>query len=233
MNGDSSINIEGIVTSKLLGSLTIDHQQIETNLLTATVTPNVRPLSRKHSDGNIFLLSTDTDLPHHRHHHNHQHEGPFIGEISDARIRHPWLVYNHNIHKGYRINYHTYKVLFKSLGQCHNETTNIWSHLLGVFCFAFLLIYFAVYYKPFDLNIKLEEKAVRFGEREGLVFTPIFDKTVSQIYSNTSLASSTSALFQPTSRDAVRGIIEEMGNLESGLKSSLSGYDEKKIYLYS
>jgi adiponectin receptor len=65
----------------------------------------------------------------------------FIGGKEEARKLHPWLVYNEFILKGYRINYHSYKILFKSLGQCHNETTNVWSHLLGVVLFICFLLF--------------------------------------------------------------------------------------------
>jgi len=67
-------------------------------------------------------------------------EGPFIGTILEARRRHEWLVYNEGILHGYRINYHSYKELLKSTCQCHNETTNIWTHLLGALLFFGVLV---------------------------------------------------------------------------------------------
>ena len=47
--------------------------------------------------------------------------------------------YNHHIKKGYRINYKCYNTIAKSVIQCHNETTNIWSHLIGAVLFIALL----------------------------------------------------------------------------------------------
>lgn len=46
---------------------------------------------------------------------------------------------NHHIETGYRIGFKT-KQVFKSLFMIHNETVNIWTHLLGaiiVFFFIF------------------------------------------------------------------------------------------------
>lgn len=37
---------------------------------------------------------------------------------------------------GYRINYNKWSSIFRSIIEWHNETINIWSHLLGAFFFA-------------------------------------------------------------------------------------------------
>ena len=73
--------------------------------------------------------------------HSHQRHHHFLGSIDDARTQHEWLVYNEHIHSGYRINYHSWNILFRSIWQCHNETTNIWSHLLGVVAFVAFMVY--------------------------------------------------------------------------------------------
>ena len=59
---------------------------------------------------------------------------PFIGSIDSAPT---WQVFNIDIKSGYRINYGTNWLAFKSLFQFHNETCNVWSHLLGaLLCIA-------------------------------------------------------------------------------------------------
>ena len=168
------------------------------------------------------------------------HSKAFLGGKEEARKTHDWLVYNEFILNGYRINYHSYKILFKSLGQCHNETTNIWSHLLGVVCFSFLFIYFAAYYKPFDFDIRLEEKALKFGESKELVFAPLFKTAISTIYekfnpevlrgiaSGNENFTKESILFL-----AVSKIVDQMNKLEIDLKASFSNYDQSEIYRYS
>lgn len=45
-------------------------------------------------------------------------------------------MYNQHITRGYRINYNTWRASFESLFHCHNETVNVWSHLVG-FLFTF------------------------------------------------------------------------------------------------
>ena len=42
------------------------------------------------------------------------------------------------IHKGYRINFDSPKMIISSLFIIHNEFVNIWTHLLGsIFCLIF------------------------------------------------------------------------------------------------
>jgi len=48
--------------------------------------------------------------------------------------------------KGYRVNYHRAVDLFKSLFHIHNETLNIWTHLIGGIIFIALTIYLALFF---------------------------------------------------------------------------------------
>lgn len=63
---------------------------------------------------------------------NSKKHGPHIGNMDEAP---DWLIDNHFILTGYRINFTTPKLTLKSLFICHNESTNIWSHLSGVILF--------------------------------------------------------------------------------------------------
>lgn len=60
----------------------------------------------------------------------------FIGTKEDAEL---WVIDNPYLLTGYRINYNSCKKVIKSLFECHNETFNIWSHLLGVLVIFILL----------------------------------------------------------------------------------------------
>eukprot|EP00826_Nyctotherus_ovalis_P055962 TRINITY_DN7487_c0_g1_i19.p2 TRINITY_DN7487_c0_g1~~TRINITY_DN7487_c0_g1_i19.p2 ORF type:complete len:154 (-),score=38.00 TRINITY_DN7487_c0_g1_i19:649-1110(-) len=62
----------------------------------------------------------------------------FIGTWEQAP---EFLRDNEYIRRGYRINFNTTGRVLKSLFMCHNETTNIWSHLLAAFLFAAFMIY--------------------------------------------------------------------------------------------
>lgn len=68
----------------------------------------------------------------------YDHVSPHIGTIEEVP---EWLVDNHYILTGYRVGFHKVKDVLRSLFMLHNETTNIWSHLLGVCLFIFLILY--------------------------------------------------------------------------------------------
>ena len=59
-----------------------------------------------------------------------------IASIKDAP---EWLHDDFLIH-GYRINHHKTIDILKSLFSMHNETLNIWSHLIGVIVFISLAV---------------------------------------------------------------------------------------------
>ena len=45
---------------------------------------------------------------------------------------------NQHIRQGYRIGYDSPQKVIKSLFMIHNETVNIWTHLIGAFVLTFL-----------------------------------------------------------------------------------------------
>jgi len=48
---------------------------------------------------------------------------------------------NEYILKGYRVNHTTVSRILRSLFMWHNETCNVWTHLLGSVFFLFLILY--------------------------------------------------------------------------------------------
>ena len=101
------------------------------------------------------------------HHGMKLHEPHFLGTRDEAKLRHEWLVYNEHILKGYRVNYHSYKLLIKSAFSCHNETTNFWSHWSAALLFMFLFIYFGVYFMPLDLDPNTIIKSQAYSRLDG------------------------------------------------------------------
>jgi adiponectin receptor len=74
----------------------------------------------------------------------------FIHEAPD------YVVDNEYILKGYRINFETCKNVTKSICMCHNETVNIWSHLVG----AAVVIYFMIatlFIEPYGSGINNQQ----------------------------------------------------------------------------
>ena len=49
------------------------------------------------------------------------------------------MVYNKHIKSGYRINFNSSWRILQSLFMIHNETINVWTHLLGLVFFTFLI----------------------------------------------------------------------------------------------
>ena len=52
----------------------------------------------------------------------------------------PEYVFNKYILTGYRINYDSWPAILKSIFQWHNETMNIWTHLVGFIVYVIILL---------------------------------------------------------------------------------------------
>ena len=64
-------------------------------------------------------------------------QSAFIGQKEQAPA---FLQDNEFIHAGYRIEHTTCCLALKSLFTCHNESVNVWSHLLGAISFFLFFI---------------------------------------------------------------------------------------------
>jgi hypothetical protein len=70
---------------------------------------------------------------------------PFIGTKHEAQ---KWQVTNEYIMTGYRVGFKDNWLCFKSLIKIHNETGNVWTHLLGAFAFIWFGFYLFWYIGP-------------------------------------------------------------------------------------
>jgi predicted membrane channel-forming protein YqfA (hemolysin III family) len=50
---------------------------------------------------------------------------------------------NKHIVSGYRLHHYTYRDALNSLFTIHNESINVWSHLLGAFFFIAIIVFLA------------------------------------------------------------------------------------------
>ena len=78
-----------------------------------------------------------------------------------------WLVYNQYVDYGYRTNYNKNKILLKSACTCHNETANVWTHLLGAILFVGIVFYTVWFWTPMRLEhaqFKLRMKEKNWGD---------------------------------------------------------------------
>ena len=55
---------------------------------------------------------------------------------------------NEKILSGYRINFNTMRRILSTVFMIHNETVNIWTHLIGVTFFICLILYTSIYMVP-------------------------------------------------------------------------------------
>lgn len=62
------------------------------------------------------------------------------------------MIVNNYLMKGYRVGFRTLKEVFKSLFMIHNETMNVWTHLLGAFFFIFVAVNSLIYLRGFADN---------------------------------------------------------------------------------
>lgn len=67
-----------------------------------------------------------------------QRARPYIGSIEDVPEEDQWNTF---LRTGYRINYTTWKQIIMSLFEWHNETINIWTHLIGFITFFIILLW--------------------------------------------------------------------------------------------
>lgn len=80
------------------------------------------------------------------------------------------MKFNKNIRTGYRINFDSYWKLTKSLFMIHNETINVWTHLLGMMFFFYLVGHTFNRYEPSEFyystvvnNHNMKSKIIDYG----------------------------------------------------------------------
>jgi hypothetical protein len=77
---------------------------------------------------------------------------PYLGPIHEAP---EWETNGYYIETNWRINYNTYEKCMDTLFMWHNETVNVWSHILGCLFFFCLMFWIYFYLAPvFEINQK-------------------------------------------------------------------------------
>jgi predicted membrane channel-forming protein YqfA (hemolysin III family) len=85
---------------------------------------------------------------------------------------------NEFIKHGYRINFDSTIKVAKSLFMLHNESVNIWSHLIGSMLVILLVLYTATYIKSHkdDLLMSLHLNVTGISEEIKAVANPVLEK---------------------------------------------------------
>jgi len=106
---------------------------------------------------------------------------PFIGTWEEAP---QFLRDNEFVKKGYRINFNSVKRIVRSLFMLHNESMNVWSHLLGVLLFVCLVGYVAIWIRPKFVFPNFESIKVHLGISQNITYLyfsgPILEKNRNQ-----------------------------------------------------
>ena len=76
---------------------------------------------------------------------------PYIGDYDDPNLD-EFIRDNEHLRTGYRIFFHTYDLCARSLFMMHNETINVWSHLIGSLIFIGMIFYVLIFLSPTSLH---------------------------------------------------------------------------------
>ena len=144
------------------------------------------------------------------------------------------MVYNEYIHKGYRINFLSYKRLFVSSCKLHNETTNFWTHFIGGLIFIFLLAYFSVLFTPLSFDIDIIDRGLAYSVSDLNVTDGLVDSLKQVVHAKTEAAHNHVAWLRSVRLESsVIKIIEEMRNLEAKLKENLKSINSTDLGEFS
>lgn len=72
-----------------------------------------------------------------------------------------YLLDNEHIHTGYRIGFNSFTKILRSLFMIHNESVNVWTHLIGVMIFLLFICYTAIKLGPridSEIHIKIMDQ---------------------------------------------------------------------------
>ena len=76
---------------------------------------------------------------------------PYIGEQGDPNID-DFMNDNAYMMTGFRIGFHTYRQAARSIFMIHNETMDIWTHMIGSITFICVVFYVIFYLQPVNLQ---------------------------------------------------------------------------------
>ena len=76
---------------------------------------------------------------------------PYIGDYDDPNLE-EYVKDNPYLRTGFRICFHSYYDCVRSLFMIHNETMNVWSHLIGCLIFVCIAFYVLIFLKPTSLH---------------------------------------------------------------------------------
>lgn len=101
-------------------------------------------------------IHTDTDTEHDSNYKEVSSKNPDIEDCSHCPRWQLRKLDNKYLYDGYRVNYNTYSDLFRSIWDLHNETCNIWTHLIGALIFIWFIYFnFQNFLNPMEIKTKV------------------------------------------------------------------------------
>ena len=147
-------------------------------------------------DSNSFIKSKELDL-----------EKEFDLTLGTFEEAEKFMQDNEYIREGYILNCNTFKRNLRSLLMIHNETVNVWSHLVGAIFFFFLIWYTTI----FITNLQTQ---------------------VSNIRSDASLVANKAREFKEESSDIMKNVYTSMKEIEYNFKNFYNAEKEEETTVY-
>ncbi len=147
-------------------------------------------------DSNSFIKSKELDL-----------EKEFDLTLGTFEEAEKFMQDNEYIREGYILNCNTFKRTLRSLLMIHNETVNVWSHLVGAIFFFFLIWYTTI----FITNLQTQ---------------------VSNIRSDASLVANKAREFKEESSDIMKNVYTSMKEIEYNFKNFYNAEKEEETTVY-
>ena len=147
-------------------------------------------------DSNSFIKSKELDL-----------EKEFDLTLGTFEEAEKFMQDNEYIREGYILNCNTFKRTLRSLLMIHNETVNVWSHLVGAIFFIFLIWYTTI----FITNLQTQ---------------------VSNIRSDASLVANKAREFKEESSDIMKNVYTSMKEIEYNFKNFYNAEKEEETTVY-
>jgi len=104
----------------------------------------------------------------------------YVGHVDDAP---GFSRDNEFILRGYRVNFHTCETIAKSLCLCHNETVNVWTHLVGALFTMVLIVIVGINIGPYSSSVneswRAEKREIYFEKFSTTFYSsiPLFHNT--------------------------------------------------------
>ena len=149
-----------------------------------------------------------------------EEEDPKYGKKSEQRVGNyseapEYIKDNEYIKRGYRVNCNSVKKVAKSLFYLHNESVNVWSHLLGTITVIILIVYTAIFITSYNIQLGNVISHVKQLNNLSSIAEMPFAQTISNFTSNFFQGVSNKLDFSYYYRDYIENINIVLSNIKN------------------